>query len=334
MPELVAIVGGGDATGLGQVRVDIFDAAEPTQPFVAGPDLPFPRLYAAAARTRLGLMVVGGINDDGGSPTQACHVLDHEAGTWEELPPLPSSPVTYTQAFCRATTLPDGRVAAYSETSRIDIFDPVSGGWVDVQQVPYARDISPDIASTADGRLFVAGGQKDFVGRLTRVDVLDLASMTWSVGPDMQIGRQYHTLTEAQGALWAIGGLRTGQQVTQVAERLDLETMTWGYQGVGTPDRYQHSVVHVVERLLISGGWASTRVTGGQSYDFSVTGGQRLLSYDGSGAYTFAPDLPLNRWAHAAGLVAPLVEPSPSPPLPSVPVPEVVHRLRTHFSRH
>jgi hypothetical protein len=105
--------------------------------------------------------------------------------------------------------LPNGKVLAYdsvgdnaTETypvqdhTRATVWDPQTGTqtpvWVDTGYNVFCSGL----AHLMDGRIFLAGGNKDQqLNGIVQTHVFDAATNTWSLGPDMAAGRWYPSVT-------------------------------------------------------------------------------------------------------------------------------------------
>jgi hypothetical protein len=105
--------------------------------------------------------------------------------------------------------LPNGKVLAYdsvgdnaTETypvqdhTRATVWDPATGTQTPVNVNTGYNVFCSGLAHLADGRLFVAGGNKDqALNGIVQTHLFDPATNTWSQGPDMAAGRWYPTVT-------------------------------------------------------------------------------------------------------------------------------------------
>src|SRR3954468_17775767 len=105
--------------------------------------------------------------------------------------------------------LPNGKVLAYdsigdhaTETypvqdhTRATVWDPTTGAQTPVDLATGYNIFCSGLAHLADGRLFVAGGNKDQqLNGIVQTHLFDPASNLWSLGPNMAAGRWYPTVT-------------------------------------------------------------------------------------------------------------------------------------------
>ncbi len=105
--------------------------------------------------------------------------------------------------------LPNGKVLAYdsigdnaTETypvqnhTRATVWDPATGAQTPVDLTTGYNIFCSGLAHLTDGRLFVAGGNKDQqLNGIIQTHLFDPASQLWSLGPNMAAGRWYPTVT-------------------------------------------------------------------------------------------------------------------------------------------
>jgi N-acetylneuraminic acid mutarotase len=101
--------------------------------------------------------------------------------------------------------------AAQTVVAATEAFDPATGAWERLPDLPAARGGLGAIA--LDGKCHVIGGERwdiPFPGTFQEHDVLDPKTRTWAAGAKMPTARHGFGLALADGALFAIGG-GTGQ---------------------------------------------------------------------------------------------------------------------------
>src|SRR5436853_795098 len=125
----------------------------------------------------------------------------HDVGQWGPVTPWPVVAV-------HAALLPNGTVLAYDsigdnatesypvqDHSRATVWDPATGSQTPVDENGFNIFCS-GLAHLFDGRLFIAGGNKDQnLDGIVQTHLFDPATDTWSLGPDMAAGRWYPTVT-------------------------------------------------------------------------------------------------------------------------------------------
>jgi galactose oxidase len=81
----------------------------------------------------------------------------------------------------------------------------------------------PGTSTLSDGRLLITGGLSD-----TRSTIYNPFTDTWSSGPDMNVGRGYHSqLTLASGKVFTLGGSWTPIVGGKIGEVYDPVANTW-----------------------------------------------------------------------------------------------------------
>jgi len=120
-----------------------------------------------------------------------------------------SSVVDWPVVAVNAALLANGKVLAYdsigdnaTETypvqdhTRATLWDPVTGTQTPVNLDTGYNIFCSGLAHLVDGRIFIAGGNKDQqVNGLVQTHLFDPASDLWSLGPNMASGRWYPTVT-------------------------------------------------------------------------------------------------------------------------------------------
>src|SRR4051794_13335362 len=105
--------------------------------------------------------------------------------------------------------LANGKVLAYDsigdnatesypvqDHTRATVWDPATGSQTPVNVDTGYNIFCSGLAHLVDGRLFIAGGNKDqALNGIVQTHIFDPASNTWSLGPDMAAGRWYPTVT-------------------------------------------------------------------------------------------------------------------------------------------
>ena len=105
--------------------------------------------------------------------------------------------------------LPNGKVLAYDSigdkatetypvqnTTRATVWDPATGSQTPVTVNTGFNIFCSGLAHLIDGRLFIAGGNKDQqLNGIVQTHLFDPAADSWSLGPNMTAGRWYPTVT-------------------------------------------------------------------------------------------------------------------------------------------
>ena len=105
--------------------------------------------------------------------------------------------------------LPNGKVLAYDsigdnatesypvqDHTRATVWDPITGSQTPVNVDTGFNIFCSGLAHLVDGRLFVAGGNKDqALNGIVQTHLFDPATNSWTLGPNMAAGRWYPTVT-------------------------------------------------------------------------------------------------------------------------------------------
>ena len=105
----------------------------------------------------------------------------------------------------------------------IETYDPVNGEVNTVAWLPFPG--TTRAAVIVSNRLYVIGGADRDGIPTGRMDIYDLASETWSRGPDMPTPRQC-TVVDDGGVIFALGGYN-GYRAVDTVEAFDISTGTW-----------------------------------------------------------------------------------------------------------
>src|SRR5919202_2954584 len=125
-----------------------------------------------------------------------------ETGRWGPVVPWPVVGV-------HVALLPNGKVLAYdsigdnaTETypvqdhTRATVWDPATGTQTPVNVDTGYNVFCSGLAHLVDGRLFLAGGNKDQqLNGIVQTHLFDPDTNTWSLGPNMAAGRWYPSVT-------------------------------------------------------------------------------------------------------------------------------------------
>jgi hypothetical protein len=127
----------------------------------------------------------------------------HSVGRWGPV-------VNWPVVAIHAALLPNGKVLAYDSIgdnatesypteqqnhTRATVWNPATGSQSPVDETGFNIFCS-GLAHLFDGRLFIAGGNKDpALDGIRETHIFDPATNTWSLGPEMAAGRWYPTVT-------------------------------------------------------------------------------------------------------------------------------------------
>jgi N-acetylneuraminic acid mutarotase len=193
------------------------------------------------------------------------------------------------------------------------VYDPAADSWNNLAPMPLKRGSALAVqvngkvyviggATTADGSKDVAISGATSINNLTRNDVYDIASNTWSTAAPMALGRNHMFGGTVNGKIYVIGG-RTAHafvansQNTDVVEEYDPATNTWGTQRAKMPTARS------------GGGWATyggkIYVGGGEVATTSLVGAFRALeAYDpATNTWSILPSMPMPRHGVAGAVI-------------------------------
>lgn len=169
--------------------------------------------------------------------------------------PLNESRHTFT-----LTKLDDGRVLAVGgEPARntCEIFDPKTNEWSFVAPLSSARSAHVAV-KTLDGRVVIIGGSKDGQ-RTASVEIYSPTTDTWQQGPNLSHIRIFHTASLLpSGRILVAGGTIENQNTTDIAEIIDLSTMTVSAAPKLKVPRSDHTAITLGNAVILLGGHRST----------------------------------------------------------------------------
>jgi N-acetylneuraminic acid mutarotase len=142
----------------------------------------------------------------------------------------------FPRLYAAAATAPDGRILYFGGiriepgqwdqrvVARVDAFDPTTGAWSQLTDMPVARHHHVAVAGP-DGRIYLYGGLTNLENMTptTRVDVYDPATDRWSSATNLTIGHsELGGALGRDGRLYALGGYDAALMPSAHAEALDL----------------------------------------------------------------------------------------------------------------
>jgi N-acetylneuraminic acid mutarotase len=203
----IYVMGGYPGERITSDQVQIYDSA--TDSWSLGPPLPIPMHHTMAATVNGRVYVMGG---EGGNPQggqsfflEMNHVLNEEAGVWEQRADMP------TRRSGGGAAVIDGKIyVAGGRPPRgadFAVYDPAADTWTTLPDMPTARNHLA--VSAVGGKIVVAGGR--FGGGVGSemtdiVEIYDPATGTWSRGTSMLKPRAGMASVTSRGCMYAIGG--------------------------------------------------------------------------------------------------------------------------------
>ena len=247
------------------------------------------------------ILVAGG--EDANDWKDGTEVFDPTTGTWAKVGALPQK-----RSQMAAVALGDGRVlvcggestdgnGGYATLADCATYDATAGTWTPAKSLPAARE-KYRISALADGRAFFTGGCKQAPSDqncsllFKNAGVYDGAADTWTVVPDMSLGRYLHSHTLLpSGKVLVAGGVTAGDVDVDVSEEFDPVAATWAPPVKQVSARALHGAVLLPDgrAMILGGGTASAILSTTEIYD--------------AGAWSLGPSLSLGRTAHASGVL-------------------------------
>ncbi|OJY40248.1 MAG: hypothetical protein BGP03_00025 [Pseudonocardia sp. 73-21] len=164
-------------------------------------------------------MVVGGQAD--GALVTATEVFD--GASWTDAAPIPTPRNVLAAATDGAYlyALGDRNLSADKNTSAAERFDPATGRWVTLPDMPTPRGGLG--ATYLDGRIVAVGGEEP-TRVLGDVQVYDIDSGTWSTSPPLGVARHGMTVVTVGATMFAVNGASrpTHTESAATGEALDF----------------------------------------------------------------------------------------------------------------
>jgi N-acetylneuraminic acid mutarotase len=223
------------------------------------------------------VLVAGGSGSyDGQQPgLNSAELYDPATGTWSVTGSLNISRDGHT-----ATLLPSGKVlvvgglfhgpTSTSYTNSAELYDPATASWTFTGSLHTERAIHT-ATRLQNGKILVVGGTNVTIGfiiqpeGISRAELYDSATETWSVTGSLNIARSFHTATLlSNGNVLAAGGWSTDS-----AELYDPAKGTWNSTGAPhTSSAGGHTATLLRNgQVLLTGGWSLAPISDAQLYD-------------------------------------------------------------------
>ncbi len=214
----VLLAGGTDAGGAALKSSEVFDPRK--QKFVAGPDMGAARtLHLAVTLLDGRVLLLGGDAETG----RAFEIYDPEANAFVSAGQMVNDAST-------ATLLLDGRVlvAGGFDSPIAQIFDPKSGTFTRIADMPNAHSLGARASRLADGRVLVTGGWSVLREPSRHADLYDPARNAWTAAAPMRSARALHAqVTLPDGRVLVCGGLDDEGDALASAEIFDPASGTF-----------------------------------------------------------------------------------------------------------
>lgn len=224
--------------------------------------MPTPRTRCAAAAVNGKIYVIGGVGGD-----FANEEFDPATNRWTARASLPTARVD------AAAAVVDGKIyvmggqettAGAKVLKAVEVYDPSDDTWTRLADMPIARHSFAAVA--ANGKIYTIGGYADvtdIVGPLAmyRPDRLlstteeyDPATDNWLPMAAMPSARTVLAAAEADGKIYAIGGLGAGQMELSATGRFDPAEDTWVAMADLPTSRCCHGAAAVDGKIYVFGG--------------------------------------------------------------------------------
>jgi hypothetical protein len=157
----------------------------------------------------------------------------HDVGQWGPV-------VNWPVVAVHTALLPNGKVLAYDsigdnatesypvqDHTRATVWDPATGTQTPVNVDTGYNIFCSGLAHLIDGRMFMAGGNKDQqLNGIVQTHLFDPATNTWRLGPNMAAGRWYPTVTPLRNGEMLITSGRVDTPEVATADGSALRALT------------------------------------------------------------------------------------------------------------
>ena len=239
---------------------ELFDPASNT--WSATGSMNTPRRSFFMVRLTSGKVLVGGGIRDQSTSLNSAEIYDPATGTFSSVPDMPGSNREGTNAILLSNgkVLVAGGSAGSSPFKSAIIFDSTTNSWSSVSsQMQTEHYLNAAIVALNDGRVLIAGGQTLGGESVSKTDIFDPATNTFSTGPELSQPRQgltAHVLTDGKVVFIGGGAYETTSNTVDVYDPVTSQIIrqfnTMSYT------RYEHSSALLLDgRVLIVGAIAS-----------------------------------------------------------------------------
>ncbi len=170
-----------------------------------------------------------------------------EAITFTHDVPPGALPGDFDTVTVTATGTVSGSATATTEV-------PLLAGWGDLARPPIARPTRNHSTVYSNGKLYKIGGY-DGSAR-PYLDIYDVATDTWSTGPDMPASRYWIDCAEIGGKIYCGGGYLSSAQDDLYI--YDIATDTWSTGALLPANRYNYQGVALGGKYYVIGGYTTT----------------------------------------------------------------------------
>lgn len=180
-------------------------------------------------------------------------------------------------------------------TTTVEVYDPETDSWTLATSM--LRAVTNHAAVALDGKIYVIGGEEEFLPMSEAVQEYDPATQLWTLRANMPTAREAAAAAAFDGRIVVIGGSSGGMDIATV-ESYDPATDSWASLAPLAEPRRDLAAGVVGGELLALGGYTGT---------FVLDAGYRRVVevYDPVGdAWSTAEDMPLPRSDFASAVVA------------------------------
>jgi hypothetical protein len=180
-------------------------------------------------------------------------------------------------------------------TTTVEVYDPETDSWT--LATPMLRAVTNHVAVALDGKIYVIGGEEEFLPMSDAVQEYDPVTQLWTLRAGMPTAREAAAAAAFDGRIVVIGGTSGGMDLA-TAEAYDPATDSWASMAPLAEPRRDLAAEVVGGKLLALGGYTG-------SYVFDA-GYRRVVEvYDPVGdAWSTAAEMPLPRADFASGVTA------------------------------
>ncbi len=236
------VIGGYDIAGHSVASTFVFDGAR----WTTGPALPIAVNHPAAAAVGDDVYVAGGFTS--GAATNRVFVLTKGATAWKEVAPMHVARAAAALLAVGHDLYAIGGLAGDVQIGQVERYDPKTGVWTDVSQMPRPRN---HVAGYVDGSLAcVAGGRLPATS--SAVDCFDTSTTTWKSDTSLPNPTSGAAAAQSNGVLAVAGGESSGETAL-VPLVQELRGGSWVTEPMLVP---RHGIAYAIfrRRLWMCGG--------------------------------------------------------------------------------
>lgn len=164
--DRLLVAGGFDGNGQSRAEAFIFNGAS----WSGAPSLPLRLDHPSAAEFGGAVYLSGGFS----SGPASARAFRFASGAWTELAPMHHARGAHALVEVRQKLYAIGGQSGGAQVAAVEVYDPQSGAWTDVAQLPAPRN---HVGGFAYGALACAAGGR--APNVNRVDCLDTRSSAW-----------------------------------------------------------------------------------------------------------------------------------------------------------